>query len=224
MRGAYHFAFESSGQTFPGDGPEAEAQYFVAELNRAGGLSAGDLLALDLEDGNGPLGDWCLRWLQRVEALTGVRAFCYTGAWFAGPHGLGSVPALSSYPLWLADYDGEWPDPIPPWKTVTLWQSSSNGRVSGVSGDVDLDQFAGSVDELRALGKGGPPAEWALANPDVGPGILTLMAEDGTTPATHSTFLPLGRSPALIEEAVGLNGTVYRWSLPTGRHWRYPAA
>lgn len=68
------------------------------------------------------------------------------------------------------------------------------------------------------------PPTWSLPNPDVGAGILELMRADGTTPASHSTFLPLGRQPALIEEAYGLNGTRYAWHLPTGRAWRYPAA
>ena len=58
---------------------------------------------------------------------------------------------------------------------------------------------------------------------DVGSGILAMMAEDGTQPAMPSTFLPLGRSPAIIEECQGLNGTQYRWHLPTGQRWRYAA-
>lgn len=55
----------------------------------------------------------------------------------------------------------------------------------------------------------------------VGSGLVQMMAEDNTTPAAPSSWLPLGASPSLIEEAVGLNGTTYRWHLPTGSHWRY---
>jgi hypothetical protein len=55
----------------------------------------------------------------------------------------------------------------------------------------------------------------------VGSGLLELMAQDGTQPAGPSTFLPLGASPAMTEQATGLNGTIYSWHLPTGSSWRY---
>lgn len=226
VRGAYHFAFESSGQAFPGDGPEAEADYFVAELRRAGGIVAGDLLVLDIEDGQGALGDWALRWLRRVEATTGAHPLLYSGAWFTDPHGFAAVPALADYPLWLADYGAEWPDAPAPWKATAIWQYSDKGVVPGVAGSVDLNQFAGTVGQLRALGSGGPapapvPAYHYVKSGDVGSGLLDLMAAQGTEPALPSVFLPLGRSPALIEECQGMDGRIYRWHIPTGRSWRY---
>jgi hypothetical protein len=39
-----------------------------------------------------------------------------------------------------------------------------------------------------------------------------------------STFLPLGRSPAMIEVGTGMNGVTYKYHLATGALWRYPAA
>lgn len=59
---------------------------------------------------------------------------------------------------------------------------------------------------------------------DVGPGILAAMAAAGTVPAAPSTFLPLGRSPAVIEECVAMSGELFRWHLPTGTLWKYKAA
>jgi len=158
VRGAYHYAFESSGQPLPGDGPEAEADYFLTALARAGGILPGDLLVLDIEDGNGPLGDWCLRWLRHVEMNTGVKPLVYTGAWFSVPHGLGAVPALAEFPLWLAAYQDAMPAAPPPWSVVSMWQHSSTGRVPGIAGDVDLNQFRGSRADLLALGKPGAVA------------------------------------------------------------------
>lgn len=221
QRGAYHYAFETSGQPFPGDGPEAEAEYFLAEITRGGGVGSGDMLALDIEDGEGQLGAWALRWCQHVEAQVGVRPLVYTGAWFSGPHGFASVRPLANYPLWLAAYQSDPPLAPLPWRSVSVWQHSASGRVPGVSGDVDLN--LGLVPMLplgKSGGSAGPEVEYARPG-DVGSGILTMMAADGTRPACPSTFLPLGRSPAVLEEGVGLNGFTYRWHLPTGRSWRY---
>ena len=55
----------------------------------------------------------------------------------------------------------------------------------------------------------------------VGSGILEMMAADGTTPASPSTFLPLGAVPSALEQCLGMNGVNYVWHLPSGQHWRY---
>jgi lysozyme len=225
IRGAYHYAFETTVTPFPGQGPEAEADVF-SDVVLAHGLLPGDLLALDIEDGNGNLGNWCLRWLIQVERRTGVKPFVYTGAWFSVPHGLGTVPELGSYPLWLAAYQAVQPSPPPPWNEVAMWQYSASGRIAGISGDVDTNWFNGSTDDLKALGLHGPIGGdgSGYAQPgEVGSGLLEMMAQDGTVPAGPSTFLPLGRNPAFIEEGIGMNGTTYRWHLPTGKSWRLRA-
>lgn len=106
---------------------------------------------------------------------------------------------------------------------------ANSGGTGPVYGQQVLDRQAFdarapfSMIVLRAVGASAP-TEWSLPNPDVGSGLLSLMTAAGTAPATHSTFLPLGRNPALIEECTSLDGTIWRWHLPTGQHWRYPAA
>ena len=70
----------------------------------------------------------------------------------------------------------------------------------------------------------GIPKPAYAAPGEVGSGLLALMAADATEPSMPSTFLPLGRSPATLEECIGLNGVRHVWHLPTGHHWRYPAA
>lgn len=170
VRGAYHYAFESSGQPLPGDGPEAEADYFCLALERAGGAQPGDLLALDIEDGEGMLGEWCLRWLRRVEQRTRIRPLVYTGAWFAGPHGFAKTPELAEYALWLAHYSNEWPDAPAPWDAVSIWQYSDKGSVPGIVGGVDMNRFDGTRAELMALGKPEPAG--------VGTGPSTSNDED----------------------------------------------
>ena len=225
VRGAYHYAFESSGQPLPGDGPEAEADYFVKAVERAGGVEPGDLLALDIEDGNGQLGEWCLRWLRRVEMNTGVRPLVYTGAWFSVPHGLGKTPELAAFPLWLAAYQSQPPPPPAPWSSVAIWQHTDRATVPGIAGGVDGNLALVGADGLAALGKHGAAPPVAYVRPgDVGTGLLEMMREDGTEPALPSTWLPLGSQSATVAECIGLNGTRYTFHLPTGRKWRHPAA
>lgn len=65
-----------------------------------------------------------------------------------------------------------------------------------------------------------PPMEYTKPG-DVGSGLLAMMAEDGTQPAMPSTFLPLGATPAMIEQCTAMSGVVYSWHLPTGSSWRY---
>jgi GH25 family lysozyme M1 (1,4-beta-N-acetylmuramidase) len=156
-RGAYHYAFESSGQPFPGPGPEAEAEHFLNAVMPLG-IEPGDMLVLDLEEGNGPLGEWVLRWCQRVEQRTGVVSLIYTGTWFSVPHGLGDVPELARYPLWLAAYQAQMPAPPAPWQTVAFWQHTSSASVPGVAGDCDRNVFNGPADHLKLYGKPGASA------------------------------------------------------------------
>ena len=224
-RGAYHFAELGANM------PEAEADYFLANVSRVGGLAAGDMLALDLEDKDGSLkrandvGGWALAWLRYVERQTGVVPLLYTAPNVITENSLFGYPALARYPLWLAAYR-ETPPPVPaPWQSIAIWQHTDEGSVTGVVGNVDLNRFLGTADELAALGKPGAVAQPAYARPgDVGEGLLAWAAELGTEPAAPSTFLPLGRSPAIIEELVCLDGSVLRWHLPTGKRWRYTAA
>ena len=69
------------------------------------------------------------------------------------------------------------------------------------------------------------PSTPGYAGPgQVGSGLLEMMAADATAPASPSTWLPLGASPALIEQCTGLNGVVYSFHLPTGDRWRYHPA
>lgn len=223
VRGAYHYAFESSGQDLPGDGPEAEADYFLAEIRRAGGIEPGDLLVLDIEDGEGKLGDWALRWCQHVERATGVKPLIYTGAWFSEPHGFALSSELAAYPLWLAAYQGSQPPAPAPWDRVAMWQFTDKGAVPGISGPVDLNRFNGNRAQLLALGKGGA-VEQPTTGYAVGQGIVDAMAARGDQPATDEIFVKHGERDA-YSEAYGTSGTRYVYLPATGRVHRFePAA
>jgi GH25 family lysozyme M1 (1,4-beta-N-acetylmuramidase) len=154
VRGAYHFFHPSIDGT-------AQADYFVDWVNANGGFVSGDLPMIDLEvtDGVAPAGvvSATSAFLNEVRARTGLPVVFYTGLSFFQDT-LGN-PNFSSYPLFIADYDGQncpyiptsWPD----WK---FWQYDDNDSVPGIPGNVDGDLFNGTLADLQALGGGPPPA------------------------------------------------------------------
>lgn len=224
-RGCYHFAFESSGQPLPGPGPIAEADYFLSTIAPLG-LVRGDMLVLDIEQGAGNLGQWALDWCRRVEQVAGFPPLIYTGAWFSNPHGFADVPELARYGLWLADYGASaWPPAPQPWPSAAFWQFTDRATVPGISTPADGNRFNGTPADLLFWGKPGtlppddPYAAWAGL---IGSGLLQMMAADGTLPAqSRSTWLPLGQSPADVEQALGQNGVSYVWALPISQGFRY---
>ena len=114
----------------------------------------------------------------------------------------------------LADGALELANPAPNWKGVGT-----------VLDEREWDALGSWSAITATLPPPAPVEQPVYARPgDVGAGLLAWCAELGTEPAAPSTFLPLGRSPALIEELVCMDGSVLRWHLPTGKRWRYPAA
>jgi lysozyme len=153
VRGAYHFARPSNNSAAD------EADHFLGRLDAAGGIAAGDLLALDMEDTNaaGDLHDWTLTWLQRVERQVGFKPLFYSGGWYMRPHGLTGQDDLAAYPLWYSGYNytfGNVPAAPSSWNGVVIHQYSDKGTVPGITGHaVDLDYFGGSTaDDLRYYG------------------------------------------------------------------------
>lgn len=158
-RGAYHFFH-------PLEDPWAQAERTVNIVNK---LGVGELpIALDFEAYKGISGvkgnalvNPALECMEELERLTGTVPIIYTGPSFWK---FRLLPAdreqdLTQYPLWEASYSStpkEMPWPKTKWGTHwTFWQLSGSGRVPGVSGNCDLNTFAGSVQELYALLTGG---------------------------------------------------------------------
>lgn len=140
--GAYHFARPGTGNN-----PVREADWFIATA----GYERGMLIpALDLEVSGGlgatALTSWVKAWLGRVYERLGVRAMIYTSPsfwrnnmndsrWFAD-NGYGI--------LWVAHWNVASPSvPASNWggRSWTFWQYSSQGRVPGIEGDVDLNRY-----------------------------------------------------------------------------------
>ena len=57
----------------------------------------------------------------------------------------------------------------------------------------------------------------------VGPGIANAMREDGTNPASDEISTTGGRPESQWAEAMGENGTLYRWVRATNTTYRFEA-
>ena len=142
LRGAYHFYR-----------PQTDAAVQAQQFLRTVGARAGDLPpVLDVEVTDGRSADAIAAgvrtWLEMVERATGRRPIVYTRAGFWNQVGGG----FGAYPLWVAHYGVAEPAIPSDWDRWTFWQHSDAGRVAGISGNVDLNWFAGGWEELREFG------------------------------------------------------------------------
>jgi lysozyme len=144
VRGAYHF-FRAD------DDGAAQADVF---LGCVGSFEEGDLPpVLDWETSTDVDATTTIAaahaFVAEVQKLTGLPTIIYTtvGYWSS----LGDPGDFAQNPLWIASDETMCPTPPPPWTDWLFWQHSAQGAVPGLSGAVDLDWFAGSVDELRML-------------------------------------------------------------------------
>jgi GH25 family lysozyme M1 (1,4-beta-N-acetylmuramidase) len=145
LRGAYQYFL-------PAQDTAAQANLVVRELGR---LGAGDLPAvIDVEqtpNGVTPAqyAQKVADWIGIVEQGTGKRPIVYTGKYFWNDNVQSS--AFAANPLWLAAYVSGCPDTPRPWTKWTFWQFTDSGSVPGISGNVDVNVFDGTVADLEAL-------------------------------------------------------------------------
>jgi lysozyme len=178
-RGPYHFFVTAEDAT-------AQADLFVRTV---GGLAPGDLPpVLDVEAQSGTGGglvSGVQTWLNVVEQRLGRRPVIYTGPAFWNENLTGG---FGGYPLWVAEYGVSSPKPVKGWDAWTFWQHSETGSVPGISGNVDLDYFNGSLSDLEALtnapaGSLSPAAPATPAAPaaPASPGPQTYTVRPGDT-------------------------------------------
>ncbi len=152
LRGAYHF-FR------PLQNARNQAELFLQTVEMTGE----DLPpVLDLEIGDNLRSATIIErvetWMQAVEAGTGRKPIIYSGVsflndFFSIPGG-GPPAWAKDHLLWIANYLGlaaTQPNMPRGWDRWAIWQHSASGRVDGISGNVDLNWFNGTLDELFAL-------------------------------------------------------------------------
>lgn len=145
IRGAYQF-FE------PGDDPSGQADLMIQKV---GVLGAGDLpCVLDVEATNGQSAGTIVAdihvWFDKVKAATGKTPFIYTGKYFWKDN-VASNADFADIPLWLAAYVSPCPNTPDPWTTWMMWQYSSTGKIPGISGNVDRNQYNGTLQDLKTF-------------------------------------------------------------------------
>ena len=144
--GAYHF-FR------PGKNAQAQAESFLKTVQA---LKPVDLMpALDVEVNDNKAASDTIAgiqlWMDTVAVGLNSRPILYTSASFWNAN-LGGTGQFADYPLWVAHYTSD-PQPNIPkgFSGYAIWQFTEQGAVSGVSGNVDLNRYNGSVNDLRRL-------------------------------------------------------------------------
>ncbi len=140
LRGVYHYYT-------PSVSGKEQARYFLKQAH----LEEGDLPpVLDIEvRGEQPIETFrceLLSWLQIVEQQYGKRPILYSSHKFRKDYL--DTPDFASYPFWIAhyyvkelDYEGDW----------AFWQHTDKGSLPGISCDVDLNIFNGTISELKQM-------------------------------------------------------------------------
>jgi len=174
VRGGYHYLTNNEDAVM-------QADLMVSQIMAAGGLEAADLPpVLDAEDtatmqtptvAIQHMKDFLLR----VESRLGRRPMIYTAKFYFDY--IGNPQDFASYPLWVANYNVMCPVmPGGGWTEWKFWQYSSTGSVGGITGNVDLDHFDGTLAELMAFAN--PPLPDAGA-PDAADNPMTGMSGGG---------------------------------------------
>ena len=182
LLGCYHFARESG---CAGTAKE-EAAHFSKVVKPYIGKA---VLALDWEADALSCGvSWAKAFLNEVKRLTGIKPLVYMSKSTCNSYDWSSVQ-LGGYGLWVAQYPNyertgykknPWTDskPFGSWKSPTIFQYSSTGRVAGYGGDLDLNLFYGNAADWKALMSSNPQSREYIDVADVAATIHADMCND----------------------------------------------
>lgn len=218
MRGTYQYFS-------PGEDVIAQADLM---LEMMGPLEPDDLPpVIDVEETNGVapevIAERVGQWLEYVEAATGRTPIIYSGKYFWNDN-VGS-DAYRDYPLWIPQYGPVCPDLPDPWTDWVFFQTSSTGRVAGITGNVDTDLFNGDLAALAAFAGAEPPAPCgvvATAGGTIDDGQVCFRG--GGPPASLRTVTDAGEGGSLIwtyTTDAAEDGNYGRWTLHLEQAGRY---
>ena len=163
--GVYHFARPDLGNS-----AVEEADYFIKETK---GYHKEAILILDWESGDLGNVTWAKSWLDRVYEKTRVKPVIYMSASVMSSYDWSSV-ANADYGLWVANYgsnNGTAQEsvfdryPLRHWSFYALWQYTSTGKLSGYSGNLDLNYFSGDKEAWDKYAGGSPSASTSTTKP-----------------------------------------------------------
>ena len=84
-----------------------------------------------------------MAFLTTVEELSGKECVIYSDAYNARE--VFSKELANKYPIWVADYFVEEPESNGKWDTWVGFQYTDRGRIEGINGNVDRDEFTGGI-------------------------------------------------------------------------------
>ena len=120
--------------------------------------------AMDFETFNGlstsQINEISRAFLQTLAQETGEQPIIYANAYTARRI---LAQDLSKYPLWVAEWGVSQPQANGKWDSWIAWQYSDAGRIAGISGRVDLNQFTKGV-----LRQSDTPSPTPTPPPDAG--------------------------------------------------------
>lgn len=134
--GAYHF--------FRHGNVESQVDYFIEHA----APDENTLMALDHEDNRVPLSN-VKSFLSLLEQKLGRLPVLYSGNVLREQMDNQVSASLARYRLWHAQY-GDHYKINPSWKAPWLWQFTENGKSPGIGGNVDVNNYAGTDDDLTA--------------------------------------------------------------------------
>lgn len=141
--GFYHYLTARSASS-----AEQEAYHFVSVTR---GFSPEGKMVMDIEDLAGltreEINEIARAFLRGVERYSNRSAAIYADAYNASDV---LEADLAVYPLWIAQYDVQEPDRNNPWGDWVGWQYTDLGRVAGIQGNVDRDNFKDGILEIQA--------------------------------------------------------------------------
>lgn len=153
-----------------------EANFFASVI---GGKTPDARLAMDFESfGNlnrEEINAIAFTFLRTVESLTKKEMVVYSNTNDATNIFYGEV---TTYPLWVAQYEVEQPTPNGNWDTWIGWQYTDEGRVNGIENHVDRDRFTQQIllTDTTTL----PPVE-KPTNPTSPSGTTSIIIQRGDT-------------------------------------------
>jgi len=193
IHGAYQF-FE------PGQDPIAQADMLLAKIG--GKLKPDDLppmIDVEVTGGLGPsqVAAKVKQWIAHVKAKVGRDPIVYTGMYF-WRDSVGGANVLPSV-LFHAQYTtAACPNIADPWPTWAFWQYTSSGSVAGISGNVDVDRWNGTLAQLKAFL--GPPGTCGDNTCDAGESKISCPEDCGPCATIDATGGTVDNGGACFEE------------------------
>ncbi len=136
--GVYHYMTARSVEA-----ARTQAQFFVSLIS---GKQIDCRLAMDFESfgslSRSQINEIALAYMEEVKRLSGKEVVVYSNTYDA-TYVFNSEVARE--PLWVAQYGVSEPQDNGNWENWVGYQYSSTGRVSGINGNVDLDEFTEDI-------------------------------------------------------------------------------